>query len=146
MATSFNEIYNIFLDQIEDKTLAKLADEDLREMLDNYILNSVFIHFKQCRTELDKYTPSTSELIGEFEADLTREEKYIIALGMGVEWIIPKVRKESLFKQSLTNRDYSQSSNWQTLNKLMDLQESCEVKLRKAILSYQYIGSGFDGI
>ena len=146
MATSFNEVYPIFLDQIDDKSLAKLADEDLKEMLDSYILNSAFVHFKQCRKDLSKYTPSTSDIIGEFHADLNREEKYILALGMGIEWITPKVRKESLFKQSLTNRDYAQSSNWQTLNKLMDLQASCESKLRKAILSYQYVGCGFDGI
>lgn len=155
MATSFEIFYDIFLEKIDDKTLAKLANEDLSQMLDNYILNSVSIHFKQCKKDLSKYARtlytedeenSTPIIYGYFYDDLTREEIYIVVLGMIIEWISPKIYKERLLKQSFSDRDYKQGSSWQTLGKLQELKAQSESDLRKTIQSYQYIGCDFSGI
>lgn len=61
---------------------------------------------------------------GEFEEDLTHREKYIIALGAYNHYINQQVNAEENLKTYIGDKDYSRTSNWQTLNSLISLKRN----------------------
>jgi len=132
MATSFTVIYNKFLAQVKDVGLTLFTDEELQEILLDYLENAS-IEFVQCtKSENIDYTLKC------FNDDLTKEEIYIYSLGMVLNWLKPKIQSEQLLRQGLGDRDFKLTSNWETLGKLMQLEESTRKNLRNYILRYQY--------
>lgn len=73
---------------------------------------------------------------GEFEEDLTHREKYIIALGAYNHYINQQVNAEENLKTYIGDKDYSRTSNWQTLNSLISLKRELDAKLEKYIYKY----------
>ena len=120
MATPFQDIYDKFLNYIEDVELAKLYDEELEYLLENYLSRAVSLDFKQCKKNLN----NVDKDLKQFNEDLTSEEQWIIATGMVMSWLEPKIKREDLLRASITDRDYKESNHANQLDKLMDLEES----------------------
>lgn len=135
MATPFESIYSKFLLSVTDKSLSKFTNDELEEILYEYLDTSANVYFKQCKKNLQ----DIDKILKVFNKDLTSEEIYILSLGMVLNWIQPKILHENKMRQSLGDRDYKLSSNWQTLNTLMSIEEKTEKKLKNAIQSYIYI-------
>lgn len=135
MATPFESIYSKFLLSVTDKSLSKFTNDELEEILYEYLDTSANVYFKQCKKNLQ----DIDKVLKVFNKDLTSEEIYILSLGMVLNWIQPKILHENKMRQSLGDRDYKLSSNWQTLNTLMSIEEKTEKKLKNAIQSYIYI-------
>lgn len=135
MATPFESIYSKFLLSVTDKSLSKFTNDELEEILYEYLDTSANVYFKQCKKNLQ----DIDRILKVFNEDLTSEEIYILSLGMVLNWIQPKILHENKMRQSLGDRDYKLSSNWQTLNTLMSIEEKTEKKLKNAIQSYIYI-------
>lgn len=74
---------------------------------------------------------------GEFEEDLSHREKYIIALGAYNHYINQQVNAEENLKTYIGDKDYSRTSNWQTLNSLISLKRELDMKLEKYIYEYK---------
>ncbi|HBN04395.1 MAG TPA: hypothetical protein DD434_01210, partial [Bacteroidales bacterium] len=85
MATPFQDIYDKFLNYIEDVELAKLYDEELEYLLENYLSRAVSLDFKQCKKNLN----NVDKDLKQFNEDLTSEEQWIIATGMVMSWLEP---------------------------------------------------------
>ncbi len=140
MATPFQDIYDKFLNYIEDVELAKLYDEELEYLLENYLSRAVSLDFKQCKKNLNNIDKDLKQ----FNEDLTSEEQWIIATGMVISWLEPKIKREDLLRASITDRDYKESNHANQLDKLMDLEESTRKKLKQYIISYTH--NNFDGL
>ncbi len=140
MATPFQDIYDKFLNYIEDVELAKLYDEELEYLLENYLSRAVSLDFKQCKKNLN----NVDKDLKQFNEDLTSEEQWIIATGMVMSWLEPKIKREDLLRASITDRDYKESNHANQLDKLMDLEESTRKKLKQYIISYTH--NNFDGL
>lgn len=74
---------------------------------------------------------------GEFEVDLNHREKYIIALGAYTHYINQQVNAEENLKTYIGDKDYSRTSNWQTLNALISLKTTLDLKLNSYIYEYK---------
>lgn len=208
MATSFSLIYEKFTEMISDSTLALLPDDDLKEILYQYLDRAKTLEFKQCKADLgsintpSKFTQSFNgdgvttdfvintpsvensiliakvndedivdytydnatntfhfiipptagtdnvvlgwEFAGEFVADLTSEEIWILACGMLIGWIEPKIKEEKLMKETIGSKDIKKTSHANQLDKLMRLEELTRARLKRYINSYTF--NKFEGL
>lgn len=132
MNTPFQDIYDKFLSLIEDYTMAMLSDEDLECLLSNYLSRAVSLDFKQCVKDLGDY----DDALKQFNMELTDEEQWIIANGMVLSWMEPKIKREKLLRETISDRDYRESSHANQLKELGNLEKITRAKLKEYIISY----------
>ncbi|KGM93361.1 hypothetical protein IRP63_14770 (plasmid) [Clostridium botulinum] len=135
MSTPFSKIYDKFLSQIEDGDIANLSEGDLKAILFSYMDTSISLEFKQCKKDLLNHVDMDKE---EFTVDITSEEINIIALGMVVAYLQPKIRHEQLLIQQIGDRDYKTFSGANLLKELMELEQLTKRRLREYVNSYTY--------
>lgn len=140
MATPFQDIYDKFLNLIEDYELALFTDVELDFLLSNYLSRAVSLDFKQCTKDLTDYNKETKQ----FNVDLTGEEQWIIANGMVLSWLEPKIKRERLLRDAISDRDYRESSHANQLKELLNLESTTRDKLKSYIISYTH--NDFDGL
>ena len=116
MSTPFSKPINIFLNEIDDSELALYSAIDLKKYLDDLVIISANADFTYCdkTKDLSQYTESvfTNSVLttdGSFDDSLTLVECNIIAKYMLLRYLNGKIYNESLLKQSLGDKDYSQS-------------------------------------
>lgn len=139
MYTPFQDIYDKFLSLIEDYTLAILFDEDLEFLLSSYLGRAISLDFKQCTKDLSDYDSD----LGRFNIELSNEEQWIVANGMVLSWIEPKIKREKLLRETISDRDYRESSHANQLKELGNLDRDTRNKLKAYIISYTE--NNFDG-
>lgn len=200
--TPTDNIYEIFLKDIDDEMFAFLRPEIARRQLHLYLLGAI-VKFKKCKKNLEiknyycdkvslgmgedlfkipverihrieaigiesgnEYKEGTdwkvkdgekenefvielelpaSENIefsfydnGYFEDDLTYEEMYILAQGMVIYWLNPKVNREENLKQMVTDSDYKKLSGANMLDKMIKLYEKSLREFRMCMIEYTY--------
>lgn len=138
--TPFQNIYDKFLSLIDDYELAIIADEDLKFLLQNYLNRAISLDFKQCKkdlTDVDLVTES-------FNESLSDEEQWIIAVGMSLSWVEPRIKKERLMRAAISDRDYQESSHANQLKTLIELERTMRQKLDRYLVNYTY--NDFDGL
>lgn len=139
MTTPFKSIYDKFLSLIEDNDLALFDDEDLSRILAGYLSRAISLDFKQCVKDLSDYDEGSEK----FNIVLTGEEQWIIATGMTISWLEPKIKRERLLRDAISDRDYRESSHANQLKELLNLEKSTRGKLHEYIISYTH--NDFDG-
>jgi len=140
LATPFQEVYDKFLTYIDDFELATLHPEDVEFLLSNYLSRAVSLDFKQCTKDLDDIDKDLKQ----FNEDLTSEEEWIIATGMVLSWLEPKIKRENLLRSAISDRDYKESSHANQLGKLIELEQLTRRRLKQYVVSYTHNGS--DGL
>lgn len=105
-------------------------DEFSYEFTDNEIV--ITYNFKQ-----DDKVEIVNYFEGEFIEDLNHREKYIVAVGAYNHYINQQVNAEENLKTYIGDKDYSRTSNWQTLNSLISLKKELDSKLEKYIYEYK---------
>ena len=140
MATPFQDIYDKFLNLIDDYELALFKENDLKFLLQNYLSRSVSLDFKQCTKDLTDCDYNLEQ----FNVDLSGEEQWIIATGMVMSWLEPKIKRERLLRDAISDRDYKESSHANQLKELLNLESATRNKLQSYIISYTH--NDFDGL
>ena len=97
MATQLDKIFNKFLSQIDDIELSLLRDDDLEELLIDYLENAT-VEFRECKKDLTINKPFVSEY------DLSRKRSFSINTLLD-EYTIITVRDG--MKKLRENLDYS---------------------------------------
>lgn len=153
MSTPFTDIYSIFLKDITDKKLVNmLTPEELGDILEDYLMESISIHFKQCKKDLSNIiTEETNtgdvdengmpiiEIAKSFADDLTHEEKVIIAKGMKLKWLSSNfIANESKLVMRLTTKDYKVFSPANHLKILLEIDRDTRKEIRSLVMSYLY--------
>ena len=135
--TPVDTIFNKFLYFIDDIELSLLDDEDIEEMLYQYLENAT-VSFYECKKSL-------KIVDGMIEGDLDLDEIYILALCMVQFWLSPKIKREENLRQMMNDRDFKQISNANMLNRLLGLNQSVkdEIKMCKQRYSFKAF-KGFD--
>lgn len=136
MATPYSDIYEMFLNDIKDKKLISLlTPEDLGDVLVDYLHESADIYFNKCEKDLS----DRDNELNQFNADLTNEEKRILAKGMKIKWLSSNfVANEQLLNARLTTKDYNIFSPANQLKVLMELEKESKRELKALIIKYQY--------
>lgn len=140
MATPFQDIYDKFLSLIEDYELTLFTDVELAYLLSNYLSRAVSLDFKQCIKDLTDFDKDLEQ----FNILLTGEEQWIIANGMVLSWLEPKIKRERLLRDAISDRDYKESSHANQLKELLNLETTTRDKLQGYIISYTH--NDFDGL
>lgn len=130
MSTPLTDIYNLFLNQIDDDILAIMSDEVIEDMLLTYLKGSI-TEFNTCVKDIEIEGDSIN-------CDLDLDEQFILVRGMIIYWLNPKILSQNIIKNRMTSRDYSQYSPANLLDKLIKLKESTQKDQKKAKIKYSY--------
>ena len=137
--TSFNEIYEVYLNRVVDRGLAKLIEEedrykDLQLKLQMAIAR--FTDLKDIEVDFDArtITKTTSD-----NGKLSLVEIDILVCWMIVEWATPLVLNENAIKERLTSTDYALYSPANMLNQMRNLLTESERRADRLSVKYGYL-------
>lgn len=137
MATPFTTIYKKFLAMVDDYEFAIVTDEELSEILFEYLDRSRSIEFPQCTKDLESIVETGSGL-GEFTETLTSQEQHILALGMKKAWLSVKLNNADLMRKEIGDRDYKTVQGTNYLKEISKLETKIEEEIRNYAVSYTY--------
>lgn len=118
MATPFSDVYEHFLSNITDYSLASLDDITLENNMKKWLFNAI-VNYPNSKTDIADY----DEVLNQFNSPLSHTEKVILAKLMTIEYINPFIVDESLLKQSLNSKDYRAFSPANHLKSLHEVKE-----------------------
>ena len=127
MGTPVQDVYIKFLGMIEDEEWLLVDEEVIEDLLLNYLENST-VEFHQCKKDL---TIDYETMC--FVEELGINEILILAWGMMIHYLQPKIKREENLRQFVSDKDFSKLSNANMLTKLMVL----EKETRKQLEIYQ---------
>ena len=127
MGTPIQAVYRKFLGMIEDEEWL-LVDEDVIEELMLNCLENATVEFTQCKKDLSIDYDSLC-----FYEELSLNEILILAWGMVIHYLQPKIKREENLRQFISDKDFSKLSNANMLAKLMMLEKDA----RKQLETYQ---------
>ena len=136
--TSYETIYNKFLQRVVDYKILQMEDEDVKMMLNGW-MTSAIANFRTCASDLSK----RDDVLERFDDDLTDLEIEILSILMVSEWLAPQLNSTLLTRQLVTGKDekfYSQSAH---LKELMDLQAASDKKARLLLNRYRLINNTY---
>lgn len=115
MATPVEKIFTRFLSQIEDESWLEIEEEILIELMYDYLVKSI-VEFNVCSKDLTLDFDND-----EIVSDLSEDEVLILAFGMVIHYLTPKILREENLQQMVTSSDFSKLSNANMLDKLIKL-------------------------
>ena len=127
MGTPIQEIYRKFLGMIENEEWLLVDDDVIEDLMLNYLENAT-VEFHQCKKDL---TIDYNSMC--FVEELDMNEVMILAWGMVIHYLQPKIKREENLRQFVSDKDFSKLSNANMLMRLMGLEE----KARKQLDTYQ---------
>ena len=131
--TSYTEIYDIFLSKISDVKILSLSDEDIEQLLESYMFNSI-ASIKECKTDLT----DVDNINKCFNNDLLGVEKELIASEMVVQWLEPQLNSTLLTKQFFGGKEEKFYAQANQLEKLQALYDYTRINVRKISRDYTY--------
>lgn len=131
--TSFDTIFQRFLNKITDSDLNSLTTDTLDSVLTDYLMSSI-THFRKCQQDLNNYDLTAKT----FNIDLSSDEIEILANWMVYEWANQLVNRIELLRQSLSSKDYAMYSQANHLDKMLVLKQQIYVSTNQMIVDYSY--------
>lgn len=127
MGTQIEEVYRKFLGMIEDEEWLLVDDEVIEDLMLNYVENAT-VEFNQCLKDLSIDYDTMC-----FATELNMNEIMILAWGMVIHYLQPKIKREENLRQFVSDKDFNKLSNANMLMRLMGLED----KARKQLDVYQ---------
>ena len=127
MGTPIQAVYRKFLGMIEDEEWLLVDEDVIEELMLNYLENAT-VEFTQCKKDLSIDYDSLC-----FYEELSLNEILILAWGMVIHYLQPKIKREENLRQFVSDKDFSKLSNANMLAKLMVLEKDA----RKQLETYQ---------
>ena len=127
MGTPVQEIYRKFLGMIEDEEWLLVDEDVIEDLMLNYLENAT-VEFHQCKKDL---TIDFDNMC--FIEELNMNEILILAWGMVIHYLQPKIKREENLRQFVSDKDFSKLSNANMLMRLMGLED----KARNQLETYQ---------
>lgn len=131
MATELDVVYKHFLGKIEDAEWLLIEDVIIYDLMRTYLNTSISL-FRVCEKDL---TIVSNKIVG----DLDYLEIEILAKGMLIQYLSPKIICEENLKQAVTSKDYYNPSNANMLDKLIKLKEVTMSEYKQDISDYDYM-------
>lgn len=130
--TTFDEVYEVYLDRITTYKLKELTEDERYEDL-KLKLKMAFARFTNIAEVNVDYTLRT------FSRDLSLNEIDILSYFMIGEWLSPIVLSEETLKNRLKSRDYEVHSPANLLAQLLSVKKSCENEANRLMNKYGYL-------
>ena len=123
MGTPVQDVYIKFLGMIEDEEWLLVDEEVIEDLLLNYLENAT-VEFHQCKKDL---TIDYETMC--FVEELGLNEILILAWGMLIHYLQPKIKREENLRQFVSDKDFNKLSNANMLNRLMTLEKDTRKQL-----------------
>lgn len=133
MATPFNDVYNLFLAQVTDKSLEKIPEISLKTNLQLWLMSATGF-FSNCRQDLSDFDLT----LNEFTPDLTMHEKQILAKFMVVVYMDTHLIHDSLLKEHLNSKDYRTHSPANKIKALIEVKSKINSEANTLMSRYSY--------
>lgn len=135
--TSYSEIFNLALQEIDDPSLAQLPEEDLSNELYGWLQKAIG-KLPKLRTETaerDVFDPAHADTLG-FANDLLDTTKTVLALGIKRQWLAPQIASTTITWQRYSKKEgYSQKEH---LMGLMELDKETKLEMKKLLRDDTY--------
>lgn len=141
MSTPFQNIYPLFMQNIQDRELVdNLTEDELEETLQMYLLQAAMTEFPYCIKDLNKIDLKMRC----FLEDLDYEEMIILSYGMIIKYLEPKINCSEFFRLELQDRDFKLTGKDKILDIAIKRKNDARKQLREYVLNYQYKHYGVD--
>jgi len=131
--TSYNDIYERFLQKITDYKLMDLSDDDISDMCHTWMISAIS-KFRRCKNDLSL----RDDEIATFTIDLLDLEIEILAEMMVGEWVAPQLNSVLYTSQFFGGKEEKFYAQANQLEKLMELKHSSELTAKKLMRDYGY--------
>lgn len=131
--TSYETIYDRFLQKITDYKLLDLSDSEIRNMCYSWLISSIS-KFRRCQNDLSQ----RDDEIESFNIDLLDIEIEILAEMMVCEWLTPQLNSVLYTSQFFGGKEEKFFAQANQLDKLITLKKTCEDNIRKLTRDYTY--------
>lgn len=137
MATSFSDIYNIFISIFTDSQISGLDPADQKFLFDNWLKISISSDAKEVAGQKPNTLDIdfTAETINE---DLDYEEQVVIAKGMAVRWITYITNNREALSNRFKDRDYQTFDPSALISQLRQLKDSLHEDLKESRERYDF--------
>jgi hypothetical protein len=141
MSTSFETVFQSFLNKISDSSFVSLPTENLESIMSSYLQSSI-VRFRKCKQNLKDYDLDLQQ----FNVDLSMEEIEILSLWMKFEWLNQQINRVELLKQSLSSKDFAMYSQANHLSALLSLREVTSSDVYTLMKYYSYDNNDLSGL
>lgn len=131
--TLYSTVYKKFLNKISDVKLLELSDNDIQEMLYEWLTSSI-AKFKKCQNDLS----DRDDVLQQFNIDLLDIEIEILSTLMVKEWLEPQLNSTLLTSQFFGSKEEKFYSQANQLEQLLALSKKSELEARKLSRDYGY--------
>lgn len=131
--TTYAQIYERFAQKITDFKLLELADEDVRDMLHEWMVAAL----PKCRF-IENDLDARNDEQQTFDVDLTNTEIEIICTQMVSEWLAPQINSQLYVSQFFGGKEEKFFAQANHLDKLMVLKDTNELAAQKLARDYRY--------
>jgi hypothetical protein len=136
--TSYETIYSRCLAKLEDPTLLQLPEEDLEEMLHDYMLSAIAKH-RKCDHDLS----DRDEELKQFNSDLTDLELEIIAILMLREWISVRLHSVTNVLQVFSGKETKWFSQASHIAELRAMDEALKLEAQQLSRDWTYQNNSY---
>ena len=140
--TPIEDVFNLMYGLITDTDLAKLSDEDLKDLSLTFLKHTI-VKFKECKVDLTLIDNENGETCFKDELDL--EEQSILAYGMLYYYLHHKVMYNKMMKNAINTKDFNQLSNANLLLRLNELLNDTRKEFNRRRKAYSKRYDDFEG-
>ena len=131
--TSYEKIYDRFLQKITDYKMLDLSDPEIRQECVKW-LSSAIAKFRRCKNDLSQ----RDNELETFTIDLLDIEIEILATLMVSEWLSPQLNSVLYTSQFFGGKEEKFFAQANQLDKLMTLKGNNDVEAKKLMRDYGY--------
>ena len=131
--TSYEKIYDRFLQKITDYKMLDLSDTEIRQECVKW-LSSAIAKFRRCKNDLSQ----RDNELETFTIDLLDIEIEILATLMVSEWLSPQLNSVLYTSQFFGGKEEKFFAQANQLDKLMTLKGNNDVEAKKLMRDYGY--------
>lgn len=131
--TSYEEIYDLASQKIEDPSLALLPEEELEDMFHGWLISAI-AQFRKCKNDLSNRDEDKKQ----FNMNLLDVEKEILAILITRAWLQPQLNSALLTKQVFGDKEQKFYAQSQQIAALRSLDEDLRLEAQKLTRDYSY--------
>lgn len=134
MSTTYKEIYNRFTPLIEDVKMLSLSDQDVLEMMKEWLIGATGDYIK-CTYDLEDRDDDNET----FNITLPEFDQKILARYMVTEWLRPQLNSTLITRQFFGGNEEKFYAQANQLEKLQALATDNEIRIQKLIRDKGYM-------
>ena len=136
--TLYSTLYEKCLSRLEDPSLVMLPEEDLENMLHEWLLSAV-AKMRKCVSDLS----DRDDKLKQFNVDLTDVEQEILSILMVRAWVSQQLHSVTNVLQVFSGKEAKYYSQAQHLAELRALDEDLKLEAQKLSRDFTYVDNTY---